>query len=435
MKIRNEAHLSYCTNIHPGESWEEVFASLKQYTLAVKEKMAPETDFGIGLRLSYESAVTLSQAENCSAFKNWLDENKTYVFTINGFPYGNFHGQQVKDQVHAPDWLSRERVNYTCMLFDLLAQLLPKGMEGGISTSPLSYKYWYAIEEDRDLAKKKSCEHLVAVVLHLVQLNKWTGKKMHLDIEPEPDGLLENTDDFIDFFQNYLLKDGVIALIRQLKCTGAEARHYIREHLQLCYDVCHFAVAFEKPETVIQKMADSRIKIGKLQISAALRCPVTDEVTTAELCRRLNQFNEPVYLHQAVLRTKSGALLKYPDLQQGIEAMQQHDPEELRTHFHVPIFLPDYQGLYSTQEDIVTALEIWTKQPYTAHLEVETYTWDVLPSQLQMDLTDAIQRELAWVLHCIEHKKENQKPPVKGIKYAANSGHKHSRTHFRVIKG
>ncbi|ODS79262.1 MAG: hypothetical protein ABS44_21265 [Chryseobacterium sp. SCN 40-13] len=245
MKIRNEAHLSYCTNIHPGESWEEVFASLKQYTLAVKEKMAPETDFGIGLRLSYESAVTLSQAENCSAFKNWLDENKTYVFTINGFPYGNFHGQQVKDQVHAPDWLSHERVNYTCMLFDLLAQLLPKGMEGGISTSPLSYKYWYAIEEDRDLAKKKSCEHLVAVVLHLVQLNKWTGKKMHLDIEPEPDGLLENTDDFIDFFQNYLLKDGVIALIRQLKCTGAEARHYIREHLQLCYDVCHFAVAFE----------------------------------------------------------------------------------------------------------------------------------------------------------------------------------------------
>ena len=162
--------------------------------------------------------------------------------------------------MHSPDWLSQERVDYTRLLFDLLAQLVPKEIDGGISTSPLSYKYWFANEAEREDAKRKSCLQMIDIVIHLIGLKQTTGKKMHLDIEPEPDGLLENTDDFIDFFQNYLLKEGANELIKKIKCSGAEARNYIREHIQLCYDVCHFAVAFEKPEEVIRIMELNRIK-------------------------------------------------------------------------------------------------------------------------------------------------------------------------------
>lgn len=431
MKIRNNAHLSYCTNIHSGETWEEVFTNLKRYTLDVKSKMAEGKPFGIGLRLSNESALALQQEENLTVFQHWLTENDVYVFTINGFPYGNFHNEEVKDRVHSPDWLSQERVDYTRLLFDLLAQLVPKEIDGGISTSPLSYKYWFANEAEREDAKRKSCLHMIDIVTHLIGLKQTTGKKMHLDIEPEPDGLLENTDDFIDFFQNYLLKEGANELVKKIKCSGAEARNYIREHIQLCYDVCHFAVAFEKPEDVIRIMELNRIKIGKIQISAALKCTIASASDKEALSGRLQQFDEPIYLHQAVIRTKSGALLKFPDLKQGITNMMECDSEELRTHFHVPIFLSDYQGLLSTQEDIIKALQLWSKKPYSTHLEVETYTWDVLPSQLQMHLTDAIHRELSWVQMQLE---KEHSTVTKAVKNAANSSHKHSRAYVRFTR-
>ena len=105
--------------------------------------------------------------------------------------------------------------------------------------------------------------------------------------------------------------------------------------------------------------------------------------------------------------------------------------EELRTHFHVPIFLSDYQGLLSTQEDIIKALQLWSKKPYSTHLEVETYTWDVLPSQLQMHLTDAIHRELSWVQMQLE---KEHSTVTKAVKNAANSSHKYSRAYVRFTR-
>lgn len=412
MKVKDNAHLTYCTNIHSGESWKEVFASLQKYTLAVKAKISPSAPFGIGLRLSNESALTLQEGGELAVFKQWLKENDLYVFTINGFPYGNFHGKEVKAQVHAPDWLSRERVDYTVMLFNLLAELLPDEVVGGISTSPLSYKYWFEGEVESSEAKRKSCAHLMEIVVHLVQLQQISGKQMHLDIEPEPDGLLENSADYIDFYKSYLLKEGLTILMEKLNCTAVEAEKYIREHLQLCYDVCHFSVEFEAAEAVIRSMEERGLKIGKMQISAALKCSVDSNESRAEMIRQLTQFNEPVYLHQAVLKKRTGELLKFQDLKPGIAAMKNADFEELRTHFHVPIFLSYYQGLSSTQDDILAAMNLWMKKPFTSHLEVETYTWDVLPAQLLMDLKQAIQRELSWVLALIESKEENKEEPL-----------------------
>lgn len=406
MKVKNDAHLTYCTNIHSGESWKEVFDSLEQYTLGVKAKLAHEEPFGIGLRLSNQTALTLQEEDQLSAFKQWLSANDLYVFTINGFPYGNFHGKALKDKVHAPDWLSRERLDYTILLFNLLAELLPDGQIGGISTSPLSYKHWYDTAEEIIAAKKQSCAHLIEIVVHLVQLNRLTGKNMHLDIEPEPDGLLENSADFIDFFESYLLKEGLELLRKQLKCTALEAREYILQHLQLCYDICHFSVEFEEPEAVIRSMEEKGIKIGKMQISAALKCNTQCNGSRAEMMEHLSQFTEPIYLHQAVVKKHSGELKKFADLKPGIAEMAELDSEELRTHFHVPIFLFYYQGLSSTQDDIIKAMDLWMKKPFTSHMEVETYTWDVLPKQMTMDLKQSINRELSWVLALIESREE-----------------------------
>src|SRR5438132_878800 len=99
------AHLTYCTNIHPGESWSEVRANLERHVVRVKERIAPRERFGIGLRLSAQAARELASPPLMMAFRRWLDAHDLYVFTINAFPYGAFHGTRVKEDVYRPDWL------------------------------------------------------------------------------------------------------------------------------------------------------------------------------------------------------------------------------------------------------------------------------------------------------------------------------------------
>ncbi|KFF08901.1 metabolite traffic protein EboE [Flavobacterium hydatis] len=409
MLISTNGHLSYCTNIHAGESWEAVFNSIKTYCVPLKKKVSPDMPFGIGLRLSYQAATELVLDDNLSLFKDWLAQNEMYVFTMNGFPYGNFHNEPVKDKVHLPDWTSSERLNYTQLLFTILGQLLPSGIEGGISTSPLSYKHWYKTEADLIQAKQVATKQLITVVTQLVEFYEAKGIMMHLDIEPEPDGIIENGDEYIAFFEDYLLKEGALLLAINLSCTVSQAQEYIRNHIQLCYDVCHFAIGFEESEDVIKKMEKHGLKIGKLQISAALKCTASANVPIDELQKCLHTFDEPTYLHQAVIKTTNDELLKFNDLKNGIEAMKRDDFKELRTHFHVPIFIEDYQLLQSTQNDIVNVLENWRKTAFTKHLEVETYTWQVLPTHLQTDLEKSIERELNWVINRVTN---NIKEPV-----------------------
>src|SRR5688500_7154414 len=139
MKLNYGLHLAYCTNIHRGENWPQTFDALKQYTLAVKERVCPKGPYAIGLRLSDLASRELSDPQTLLSFKRWLDQNHCYVFTINGFPYGRFHGGPVKEKVYLPDWTTQERLAYTNRLFDILAQLLPAGVEGSVSTVPGSY--------------------------------------------------------------------------------------------------------------------------------------------------------------------------------------------------------------------------------------------------------------------------------------------------------
>lgn len=398
MLVGQNSHLSYCTNIHAGESWEAVLKSIETYCIPLKKKVSPNAPFGIGLRLSYQAASELASDDNLLQFKDWLSQNELYVFTINGFPYGNFHNEPVKDKVHLPDWTSHDRLNYTQLLFTILAQLLPDGIEGGISTSPLSYKHWYKTEASLIEAKQIATKQLAAVVVQLVKIYEREGKMMHLDLEPEPDGIIENSDEYIAFFEDYLLQEGASVVASLLSCNLQEAKEHIRNHIQLCYDVCHFAIGYENSEAVIQKMEKHGLKIGKLQISAALKCSASANVSIDALQECLRTFDEPTYLHQAVIKTVDGKLLKFNDLNKGIEAMKRDDFKELRTHFHVPIFIEDYQLLQSTQNDIITILESWLKNEFTQHLEIETYTWQVLPLHLQTDLTESIERELKWVM-------------------------------------
>ena len=398
MKIK-DIHLSYCSNIHAGESWDATFRNLTIYIPEVKKRLAHKGPFGIGLRLSQEASVVLERPEILQEFLDWLKQTNSYVFTLNCFPYGGFHRTKVKEQVHAPDWTTEARLAYTLRCFRILAQLLPEGVEGGISTSPLSYRHWFVSDLEKNEAFEKATTHLIAVAVELVRLQQETGKFLHLDIEPEPDGLLENSEELIRYFKEWLIPMGKTSLAKQLGVTEKEAEKLIKAHLQLCYDVCHFAIGYEKPKEAFEKLKQAGIGIGKIQLSAALKLLIPESpFERFSIGKRLGEFADTTYLHQVVGRTKEEGLNSYSDLPQALAQLRDTQDLEWRVHFHVPIFLANYGTFQATQEDIVEVLKLVNANPsMTNHLEVETYTWEVLPQDTHLTLGDAISRELAWV--------------------------------------
>ncbi|MEH6408737.1 MAG: metabolite traffic protein EboE [Leeuwenhoekiella sp.] len=392
MLVKN-FHLTYCTNVHPGENWELTFKSLKEYVLTIKDEVAGSKPFGLGLRLSNKASEELGFEANLTEFKNWLSQNNIYVFTMNGFPYGNFHKERVKDLVHAPDWTTDDRVIYTKRLADQLAQLLPENIEGGISTSPISYKHWHKTADDTNDAFKTGAENLSEIILHLHEIEENTGKYIHIDIEPEPDGLIENSNELIEFFTDYLLPIATENLKEELGSDKQKAKELIYRYITICYDVCHFSLAYEEPRETLQKLAENGIKVGKIQVSSALKI-LFENNNNQEIWDALALFDEPVYLHQVT--QKVGDKVKtFNDLPNILA--EKGDFTEIRAHFHVPIFLEKFDGLYSTQDHILKVVDYLKDHQVTEHLEVETYTWDVLPPQLKTDLDKSIIRELNWL--------------------------------------
>ncbi len=398
-------HLTYCTNIHAGESWANHFESLKEKFPLIKEQVSPARQMGIGLRLSNTASIELQHNEKLDEFKLWLKENNAYVFTMNGFPYGDFHHAIVKEQVHAPDWTTKERLDYTLRLFDILAELLPEGLDGGVSTSPLTYRYWYPSEEELSEATRLATDNIILILEKLIHYKNKRRVIMHLDIEPEPDGLMETGREFIDWFQNVLLPAAKNILGVRFNISEEEVAEAVKEHIGLCYDVCHFAIGYEPHHEILDELAENKIRVGKIQISAALKSdlPTEPEVRTL-ISDAFSKFNEPTYLHQVVAKKHDHALIRYRDLPEALRDIQNPEVNEWRAHFHVPVFLEDLGVLKSTQSDIVEVLKIQNSLPFTNHLEVETYTWEVLPDSLKVPMEQSISRELNWVKDILERK-------------------------------
>jgi sugar phosphate isomerase/epimerase len=373
-------HLTYCTNIHAGESWPDIRASLESFLPAIKADVSPGAPMGVGLRLSGIAADALAASDTLAELKAFLDREGLYVFTLNAFPYGPFHGTRVKEEVYQPDWTTPERLRFTNLAADIQARLLPDGMEGSVSTVPGTFK---------PLATPGAVDRIADAMLrhcaHLVELERRTGKRITLAVEPEPYCFLETIEETIAFWQERLLSAAAASGL------GEEA---VRRHLGVCYDVCHAAVEYEDPIGSLKALAAAGIRVTKLQLSAAIRVPVVDGTTEA----LLRPFDVGVYLHQTIER-RDGRLTRHPDLGPAFEALRAgRAGGEWRVHCHVPVFLDRYGELRSTQ-DFLAEILAWCRQYHVSdHLEAETYTWDVLPAEHKgASKAGAIARELLWV--------------------------------------
>ena len=380
-------HLTYCTNIHAGEPLDEVMASLAAHLPEIKAGVAGGAPLGVGLRLGYAAASRLREPAALAQLKRFLAEGNYYVFTINGFPYGAFHGRTVKEDAYKPDWSTPERLAYTDLLADILSELLPAGQDGSVSTVPCTFKPW---AEGR---LEAITELLIRHVAHLVGIAAETGQTIALALEPEPCCYLETVDEAVAFFNGQLFsRAGVGRLAAITGLTPAAAEGAMRRHIGVCYDVCHAAVEFEDPKASVERLRASGIGIAKLQLSSALKVAAFDR----ESARHLAAFAEPVYLHQ-VVQSRDGSLRRFVDLPQAL-AEGAAAGGEWRVHFHVPVFLEQMQHFGTTQAFLAEILRMHRASPISRHLEVETYTWDVLPASYRsVSLSSAIARELNWV--------------------------------------
>ncbi len=364
--------------------------ALRKKAAAVRDRVADGREFGLGLRLSNEAAIQLSEPGQLAELKSFLDAQNMYVFTVNGFPYGEFHGTEVKENVYRPDWRLAERRDYTIRLSDLLVQLLPNGLQGSISTVPGSYAAW--VETDDDL--NAMVDNLVDCVAHLVGLEAKQGKRIHLGLEPEPDCYMERTDQLIDFFESALGGRGADRLAGNLGCSMEEANELIRRHLGICLDTCHLAVQFEDLATSIRSLSDKGILISKVQISSALRVmPGCTELG------KLKELASSVYLHQ-VKGMVGGRRESYRDLPEAeILAGNEPNAEEWRVHLHVPLYYAGDGQLATTSDELSPAVIRAAVDAGTQHFEIETYTFDILPGSMKtQDVVDSITREYEWVL-------------------------------------
>jgi sugar phosphate isomerase/epimerase len=382
MNTGNGWHLAYCTNIHRGESWEQTFQTLRDYTLRVRDQVCPDRPYAIGLRLGANAAASLSDPSTLDDFRRWLDANNCYVFTINGFPHGTFHGARVKEDVYRPDWTTRDRVEYTKTLFHILAQLAPKESGGSISTVPCSYKEFITSPDQVRLMR----ENLWEMVDFLDELSDKSDIDLHLGLEPEPLCFLETSQETVDFIHS----------MREMRPQD----DHINRFLGVNYDTCHLAVEFEEPADVLQNFLSNGIRISKIHLSSALKVRPDERRLAA-----LKAFDDPVYFHQVIARDPgTGSLRRIRDLDQAIrQALSTHPPvpgEEWRIHFHIPLH-SDTTDLYESTSDHIQGLldQLQSDPDVCFHFEMETYTWEVLPEAIRSrDVVDQLVHEYQWTL-------------------------------------
>jgi|TARA_B110000037_G_scaffold221695_1_gene293536 sugar phosphate isomerase/epimerase len=378
--------LSYCTNIHPAETWLETLDALQTHVLTVRDRLLANGDqpagkpFPIGLRLSAIAARELLEGDNLPRFADWLAENNSYVFTINGFPYGSFHGTRVKEQVFLPDWTSPERIEYTKRLFEILAKIAPKSSGGSVSTLPGSHKTFHAEEEPIR-------KNLISLAHYIEDLSQKHQIDLHLGLEPEPLGHFENTAETLAFFERLNIQAGESPIIR--------------ERIGLNFDSCHFAIEFDDAAASLDAIHSyGGIRLSKIHLSNALSLNPANPVAI----NAIRGFDEPTYFHQVIARRPDKSLERFLDLPVFLSAVDSGetkatDFEEARVHFHIPLDAQPTSPLGSTHNHVEETLAWCQKHPNACqHFEIETYTWGVLPGNLQRPVEEQIAAEYRWVL-------------------------------------
>ena len=373
---------AYCTNVVAGRTIRETCEHVERVFVPVRDRVCPTGMLPLGLWLSARSAEQLAESIGGGAeLRDRLAAVGLSIVTLNGFPYQDFHGSEVKLRVYEPHWANTRRALHTQRLADLLPDLLMPGMRtASISTLPLGWRALFS-QEGCGASVGIASALLEQTVRHLARIEDRTGIRITVDLEPEPGCMLDRAADVVSFFEHAL----------QPRRGEPDPRRYIG----VCHDVCHAAVMFEDQRAVLRAYRTAGISVNKIQVSSAVVATGNAESLVA-----LAAFSEPRYLHQTCVRSPDGGVKFFEDLPLALSAGTSGLAGEWRTHFHVPIFAAHMGCLGTTQDAIIECLSEIESWPSTERpiLEIETYAWDVLPGVAcdESSLIDGIVQEINW---------------------------------------
>ncbi len=374
--------VGYCTNVHAGATLTQTLAALDRHSTAVRQLVHPVGLMPVGLWLSARSVHEIREDPDGTArLRDWLFARGLVVFTLNGFPYGDFHAGRGKKAVYEPHWGDVRRALYTMSLADILADLLPDDSlapdiagEGSISTLPLGWRSTFT-RDGCGASVGLACAQIEQVARHLKRLEESRGVCIHLDLEPEPGCALDRAHDVVAFFDQCVRPSAELA----------DPRRYVR----VCHDICHSAVMFEPQADALETYRRAGIRIGKVQVSSALTCDGSERGF-----RELRNFDEPKYLHQTCVLDGAGAVHFYEDLDR---AFDEAPVGIWRVHFHVPVDRESIGALGTTSHEIAACFANIVQGDGIRHYEVETYAWNALPVDHRRDsLAHGIADEIIW---------------------------------------
>jgi sugar phosphate isomerase/epimerase len=387
--------LSYCSNVHPARSVADVVEGIESVSAGAQRLL----DFPIAAGLWLPSEVIRELQTNrqgLEAIAQALWQNDLACYTLNTFPFGDFHSARVKETVYLPDWSDPRRKTYTEDCARILAELVPEFGEGSLSTLPLA-----GTMNRREPGFLEDClSNLVAAALTLSQIRQDTGRILRLAIEPEPMCELSSTSSStVPFFEQ---------LFRQASSLGCE--DIVRNHVGVCFDVCHQAVEFESIAGSIAQINRAGIRINKVHLTNALELP--SPATNDAGRTLLASYVEPRYLHQVAARFGDGSVRWSLDLDAALSdgvASGLDAAETWRIHFHVPVYATKLGPLKTTRIELESAISEVARLPYAPHLEVETYTWPVMPGdEHPMPLAEKVAAELSSASGLIDDASANQ---------------------------
>ena len=383
------AYLGYCTNVHAGVGLEQTLTNVETHALAVRDQLsarssAVPSEFGLGLWLSAATVSELVHGTDSESAQrqlaDWFATRGLVPYTINAFPYGDFHGERVKHAVYEPPWWQPERANYTLEVAQVFHRILPVGEKGTISTLPVGWHHDKVGEEQLT----KAAEELGRVAVWLSELEQREGRHLRVCLEPEPGCLLDRISNVVEFFERHLRRH--------------IPRDLMDRYLGVCHDVCHAAVMLEPQGKVLKAYAAAEISVGKVQVSSAIVAgtgglPAPEQ---QDVLRELTQFAEDRYLHQTTVLTNDGPQF-FEDLPLALDAMQAQETQEWRVHFHVPLFLERFGRLSTSQTEIDDCLDALRELKWQPAMEVETYAWDVAAQRTTRTDIGCRDRQRNWL--------------------------------------
>ncbi|MFI0551328.1 metabolite traffic protein EboE [Streptomyces scabiei] len=362
-------HLGYCSNVHQAEDVDGVLAQLADHAEPVRERLGADR-LGIGLWLARDVVSELVAVPGeVKNLRGELAARGLETVTLNAFPYAGFHREVVKKDVYLPDWADEARLAHTLDCARVLAALLPDDAErGSVSTLPLAWRTPWP--PDRADTARRALDRLTA---GLAAIESDTGRRIRVGFEPEPGCVVETT----------------AQAVRELRGLDPE-------RLGVCLDACHLAVQFEEPGAALRRLADAGLPVVKLQASCAVEAPDPADPAAHAALRRLA---EPRFLHQTrtAARQESPDVRGVDDLPEALEGGLPTDTGPWRVHFHAPLHADPEPPLRTTADQLSRVLAglLGGASAHCDHIEVETYTWSVLPEP-PTDLPGGIAAELAW---------------------------------------